>query len=330
MIVRFRVHYPLVSGRMVLRTELDWEEDVQPVDASASEFAFEVTTGAPFLYVKAVILEDGKPARWSVGENYLALSSQTKPVSIYPYFEEDNRCSACDPRDLSSPHGRYDYRVFYPPGYHENVLKRYPVLYMQDGQNLFFPGEAFQGHHWRIAETLSLLDSMNLVDKVIVVGVYPNAREENYTRPGYESYGRFLVEALKPEIDQSFRTLPGPRTTAVMGASLGGVVSFYLAWQYSEIFGMAACMSSGFGWRDDLKERVNEEPRKNLRLYLDSGWPRDNYETNRDMRILLAGRGFREGDDLLYLGFPEALHNEDHWAMRCHIPFQFLFGRARA
>ncbi len=225
-----------------------------------------------------------------------AVSSQREPRAVYPYFKADNRCSACDLRELASPHGRYDYRIFYPPGYDENVLKRYPVIYMQDGQNLFFPGEAFQGHHWRIAETLSLLDSMNLVDKVIVVGVYPNAREENYTRPGYEFYGRFLAEALKPEIDRCFRTLPGPATTAIMGSSLGGVVSFYLAWQYPELFGMAACLSSTFGWRDNLKERVSDEPRRHLRLYIDSGWPRDNYESNRDMRALLVRRGFREGD----------------------------------
>lgn len=329
MIARIRVRYPLDSGRIVLRTDLDWEKDMEPVDASASVFDFEVPSEAPFLYFKPVVLQDGKPAGWSVGENYLALSSQRQPREIYPYFQADHRCSACDLRELASPEGRYDYRVFYPPGYHENLLKRYPVLYMQDGQNLFFPDEAFQGHHWRIAETLSLLDSMNLVDKVIVVGVYPNERESNYTLPGYESYGRFLAEALKPEIDRCFRTLPGPTTTAVMGSSLGGVVSFYLAWQYPEVFGMAACLSSTFGWRDDLKERVREEARKNLKLYLDSGWPRDNYEANRDMRALLVGKGFREGDDLLYLGFPEALHDEEHWAMRCHIPFQFLFGRPR-
>jgi pimeloyl-ACP methyl ester carboxylesterase len=113
-----------------------------------------------------------------------------------------------------------------------------------------------------------------------------------------------------------------------MGSSLGGVVSFYLAWEWPQIFGMAACLSSTFGFRDDLRERVASEPRRDLRLYLDSGWPRDNYEATRNMRALLLRRGYREGEDLLYLGFPEALHNEAHWAMRAHVPFQFLFGRA--
>ncbi len=325
-----RVHYPLVQGRLVLRTDLDWEKDIEAVDGGASFFDFKVSSESPFLYFKPVLLEPGKEPRWAVGENYLGLSSQRKPREVYPYFEGDQKCSACDLRELASPFGRFDYRVFYPPGYHENILKRYPVLYMQDGQNLFFPDEAFQGRHWRIAETLGLLDAMNLVDKVLVVGIYPNAREENYTRPGYESYGRFLVEALKPEIDRSFRTLPGPESTAVMGSSLGGVVSFYLAWEWPQVFGMAACLSSTFGFRDDLRERVASEPRRDLRLYLDSGWPRDNYEATRNMRALLLRRGYRECEDFLYLGFPEALHNETHWAMRAHVPFQFFFGKGGA
>jgi predicted alpha/beta superfamily hydrolase len=325
-----RVHYPLVSGRLVLRTDSDWERNVEAAHAGESWFDFEVSARDPFFYFKPVIVEDGRDPRWAVGENYLGLSSQESPREVYPYFEADRRCSACDLRELASPLGKFDYRVFYPPGYHENVLKRYPVLYMQDGQNLFFPEEAFQGRHWRIAETLSLLDAMNLVDKVLVVGIYPNGREENYTQPGYESYGRFVVEVLKPEIDRAFRTLPGPETTAVMGSSLGGVVSFYLAWEWPQVFGMAACLSSTFGFRDDLRERVASEPRRDLRLYLDSGWPKDNYEATRNMRALLLRRGFREGRDLFYLGFPEALHNEAHWAMRAHVPFQFFFGKTEA
>jgi predicted alpha/beta superfamily hydrolase len=312
---------------MVLRTESDWERNLEPVDAGASRFDFEVSPESPFFYFKPVILEEEKHPRWAVGENYLGLSSQESPREIYPYFEPDQKCSACDLRELASPFGRFDYRVFYPPGYQENLLKRYPVLYMQDGQNLFFPDEAFQGRHWKIAETLGLLDAMNLVDKVLVVGIYPNAREENYTKPGYETYGRFLVEALKPEIDRSFRTLAGPERTAVMGSSLGGVVSFYLAWQWPEVFGMTACLSSTFGFRDDLRERVASEPRRDLKLYLDSGWPKDNFEATRNMRALLLSRGYRECEDLLYLGFPEGLHNESHWAMRAHVPFQYLFGR---
>jgi predicted alpha/beta superfamily hydrolase len=323
-----RVHYPLAHGRIVLRGEPDWTVDVEAHARSrdGEVHEFRLPLAGAFTYCKPVIVDDTQ-ARWAVGDNYLALANHVAPVDVYPYFSPDQRCSACELHELRDASGRqHSYRVFYPPGYHENTLRRYPTLYMQDGQNLFFPQEAFQGQHWRVAETLGALDAMNACEQAIVIGIYPNQRERDYTRPGYEAYGRFLVDTLKPHVDAEFRTLTAPAHTAVMGSSLGGVVSFYLAWQYPQVFGMAACMSSTFGWRDDLKQRVATESRRDLRIYLDSGWPRDNYEVTRDMRLLLRSRGFREGHDLHYYAFPQALHNEQHWAMRCHLPFQLFFG----
>jgi predicted alpha/beta superfamily hydrolase len=277
------------------------------------------------------VLWIGEEMVWAQGNNVLALADGGSLVDVYPHFRSDPECSVCELKQLEDDEGRqHAYRVFYPPGYSENTLRRYPVVYMQDGQNLFFRKEAFQGHHWRVTETLHLLTAMNALKPVIVVGVYPKDRMEDYTRPGYARYGRFLVEALKPEIDARYRTLLGPEQNAVMGSSLGGVVSFYLAWEHCGTFGMAACMSSTFGYRDNLRERVTSEPKRPLRLYLDSGWPRDNYEVTRDMRALLVRCGFEEGSDLQYLAFPEALHNEASWALRAHLPFQFLFGRRLA
>ncbi len=323
-----RVRYPLQSGRIVLRAEPDWKEDLEAVRVSGRgtchEFALAVE--GSHRYFKPVLI-DGDGARWAVGHNSLLLGRARAARDVHPHFNSDERCSACELRELDDGAGRsHRYRVFYPPGYHENSLRRYPVLYMQDGQNLFFSGEAFQGQHWRIGETLALLDAMNAIEPVMVVGVYPNEREHDYTQPGYEAYGRFVTRVLKPAIDAEYRTLAAPENTAVMGSSLGGVVSFYLAWQYPEVFGMAACLSSTFGWRDDLRARVAREPRSRIRLYLDSGWPRDNYEATRDMRSLLAARGFIDGRDLHYLSYPEALHNETSWAMRVHVPVQLFFG----
>jgi predicted alpha/beta superfamily hydrolase len=163
--------------------------------------------------------------------------------------------------------------------------------------------------------------------KVIVVGIHPNDRMNEYTLPGYEDYGRFLVETLKPLIDAKYRTVAGPATTAVMGSSLGGVVSFYLGWQWPEVFGKIACLSSTFTYRDDLLQRVSKEPKRKIRIYLDSGWPGDNYEATRSMRDRLMWKGYRPGSELSYLAFPEAKHDENAWAARSPIPFQFLFGK---
>jgi enterochelin esterase-like enzyme len=170
---------------------------------------------------------------------------------------------------------------------------------------------------------------MNAVRQVIVVGLYAEDRETAYTLPGYHDYGRRLVEAVKPTIDREYRTLPEPGCTAVMGSSLGGVVSLHLAWQYPHVFGMAACLSSTFGWRDDLRERIGTEARRRIRICLDSGWPGDNYEATRAMHALLRGRGYRDGRDLEHLAFPQARHDAGQWALRAHIPFQQFFGEAR-
>jgi len=209
-----------------------------------------------------------------------------------------------------------------------SVLRRYPVLYMQDGRNLFFPEEAFGGHEWQVDETMDRLDQMNTVRKVIVVGVAPVDRMRDYTAPGYEAYGAFLTGVLKPAIDAGWRTEPAARHTVVSGSSLGGVVSLYLAWQHPDVFGGAMCMSSTFGYQDDLFARVAAEPRPPIRIYLDSGWPHDNFDATNAMRDLLVARGFTLGDDLLAFSFPRGKHEETSWGDRVHVPFQYFFGRA--
>lgn len=320
------VHYPPSAGRIVLRAEPDWQRDIEPASRSddGATLQFDLSSDLPFRYYKPVHLGDRE--RWAIGPNRLWIRGREAAMDCYPCFEPDSRCAECELLQLADETGRrHRFRIFYPPGYHENTLRRYPVLYMQDGQNLFFPEEAYAGRHWRIAETLHRLDAMNALEQAIVVGVYPNDREADYTLPGYEAYGRFLVCTLKPYVDARYRTRTGPRHTAVMGASLGGVVSLYLAWQYPEVFGAAACLSSTFGWRDDLRARIAQERIRPIRVYLDSGWPQDNYEATRHMRSLLASRGWRQGIDLHYYAFPEARHDEHHWAMRVHLPFQLFF-----
>jgi predicted alpha/beta superfamily hydrolase len=326
--MRVRVHYPLDAGELRLRSDLDWERDLvaAKVDRQRRRFEFELDDALPFRYFKPVLATSSE-TRWSRGENFLALRERRRPLDVFPYFSEDSSCHVCTLLEVPSSYEErgYDVRVFLPPGYDENELQRFPVLYMQDGQNLFFPGEAPRGKHWRVAETLALLERMSLVRQVIVVGVYPRERMQEYTQPGYETYGRFMARELKPYIDSRYRTLADPEATAVMGSSLGGVVSFYLGWQYPEVFGQVGALSSTFGYQDDLLARVLSEPCRRIRVYLDSGWPRDNYEATRSMATALRRRGLCEGKDLLYLAHPEARHEEEAWAARCHVPFQFFF-----
>jgi len=318
-----RVVYPSDDGRIVLRTEENWDTNVEPIGQNDGVSKFTIETERPYFYFKPVLLRDNT-AQWSRGENFLAVATSGAALEVHPYFREDTQCSVCELMPpLASASGRqHRFRVFLPPGYYENTLKKYPTLYMHDGHNLFFKEEAFLGNSWRTDEVLGMLDKMNAIEEVIVVGIYPNERMSEYTLPGYEDYGRFLVDTLKPLIGAKYRTLAGPANTAVMGSSLGGVVSFYLGWQWPEVFGKVACLSSTFAYRD-----VFVEPKRKLRIYLDSGWPADNYEPTRSMRDRLIWKGYRPGSELFYLAFPEAKHDENAWAARSPIPFQFLFGK---
>jgi predicted alpha/beta superfamily hydrolase len=327
---KLRVHYPAGRGRMALRTELDWDRDVHPVavskDGAQSTFALEARR--PFLYFKPVLKVDGGAERWSAGANLLLSMTTDDIAEVYPHFDAADTGSFTPvvERDSAILGRKHLVRVYLPPGYHENTLRRYPVLYMQDGKNLFFPDEAFLGHEWGVDQALHLLDAMSAVDRVVVVGIHSGDRMSEYTKPGFETYARAVVEEVKPEVERRIRVLASPRETGVIGSSLGGVVSFYMAWEYPAVFGYAACMSSTFSHRDDLIDRVLSEPKRPSKFYLDSGWPGDNYEVTLAMAMALTHRGYRVREDFLHLVFPLEEHDEAAWGRRLHLPVQLGLG----
>src|SRR5438132_2184052 len=159
-----RVMYPTGDAKMVLRTEQNWDANIEPVGQNDCVSKFAIETERPYFYFKPVLLRDNT-AQWSRGENFLAVATSGAPLDIHPYFIEDTRCSVCQVMSpLASAAGReHRFRVFLPPGYHENTLKKYPVLYMHDGQNLFLKEEAFLGNTWRTDEVLGVLDKMNAI-----------------------------------------------------------------------------------------------------------------------------------------------------------------------
>jgi len=169
---------------------------------------------------------------------------------------------------------------------------------------------------------------MNAVDRVVIVGVHSGDRMGEYTKPGYEAYARSVVEEIKPEVDRRIRVLTSPRETGVIGSSLGGVVSFFMAWEYPQLFGYAACMSSTFSHKDDLIDRVLAELKHPSKFYLDSGWPGDNYEVTLAMAMALGHRGYRVREDFLHFVFPLEKHDERAWGRRLHLPVQLGLGTA--
>lgn len=297
------VHYPPDAGRLVLRTELDWETDVRG-EPTADGAVFEVEAEQPWLYFKSCLEHPGG-FTWEPGLNRLA-EPYVDGVHIWPFFFSPERGTLTEPAEVDG----LRYRVYLPAGYAENPLARHPVVYMHDGANLFLPGEAFHGNEWRVDETLDQLDALNVIDQAIVVGVYPGDRMAAYTNPGCRDFARRCATELLPQLDRTLRTRVGPENTVVMGSSLGGVISLYMAWEWPEVFGGAACLSATFGVLDDLFERLEEGPKRPIRVYLDSGWPQDNFERTAAMRDLLLRRGYQNHAEVLYLVFPGATHSE--------------------
>ncbi len=224
--------------------------------------------------------------------------------------------------------------VWLPPSYETEIQKHYPVLYMHDGQNLFDPSTSFIGVDWQMDETADSLIKQGEIDEIIIVGIYNTAdRLEEYsdTEKG-RAYMDFIVNDLKPFIDSTYRVLADRDNTAVMGSSMGGLISFYLIWRYSEVFSKAGCLSTSLYWNNGamFKEIENFAGQKpEIKIYLDSsgkgseGRMKPFYE---NLKTLLLSKGFREGVDLEYYFDKEGDHSERSWAKRAWRPLKFLFG----
>lgn len=148
-------------------------------------------------------------------------------------------------------------RIYTPTDYDENKTKTYPVIYMQDGQNLFFDEEAFGGSSWRIKDTMESFEREGLCEGFIVVGIdnggicrmkdyspWPYIDQEDFGENVQgEQYANFLAYILKPYIDEKYRTNPDSNCTCVCGSSAGANISAYTALKYPEVFGHAGIFS---------------------------------------------------------------------------------------
>ncbi|MCK7520815.1 MAG: alpha/beta hydrolase-fold protein [Ignavibacteriales bacterium] len=142
--------------------------------------------------------------------------------------------------------------MWLPPSYELNLEKRYPVLYMHDGQNVFDPATSSFGYDWRADEVADSLINAETINEIIIVGIYNTTDrgfEYSYSPLGYK-YMDFVVSKLKPFIDSEYRTLPDAENTAVAGSSLGALITFMLSWNYPDVFSKAACFSSALKIQD--------------------------------------------------------------------------------
>jgi len=226
-----------------------------------------------------------------------------------------------------------DVVVWLPPDYEKTSEKRYPVLFVHDGQNAFDPTTSFLGVDWQIDETADRLIREKKMQEIIVVGIYntDDRREEYSDTTKGRAYMRFVVEKLKPFIDHEYRTLPQREHTAVMGSSMGGLISFLLAWNYPQVFSQAACLSPAFVLRDiDAPKLVEtyEGPDKRIRIYMDIGGVGLESELQpgcEKMLEALQTHGFKMGENLEWFRDGDAEHNERAWSKRVWRPLLFMY-----
>ena len=243
-------------------------------------------------------------------------------------------------------HNRRDLVVWLPPGY-AGSRRRHPVIYFQDGQNIFDPLTAFLGNAWQAGERATELVRAGAIVAPIMVGVYNtgfNRMNEYAPTPAeYDGwngekcrstgdakrYARFLVNEVKPFIDAHYRTQPGPGTTSVVGSSMGGLVSLYFALWHPGVFGQVAALSPSIWWgdRDVVRQFAALRRKPAVRLWLDMGTAEPGWEAVRDLRDTLVARGWKPGANLAYHEVPGAEHTEHAWAARIGDVLQWVVGR---
>lgn len=244
--------------------------------------------------------------------------------------------------------------VWLPPGYEKNAKKRYAVLYMHDGQNLFNPRESVSGVDWGVDETMTRLIKENKIRETIVVGIWSTQKRmlefmpqkafkaptlsnklkrkptQISTDSGSDDYLRFIVEELKPFIDRTYRTDADQSDTFIMGSSMGALMSLYAISEYPDVFGGAACLSTQFplgrGVMIDYMKDHLPSPKKH-KIYFDYGTESLDkdyppYQVKAD--ALMRKKGYKPNKNWITRKFPGAGHDEKSWRARVDVPLEFL------
>jgi predicted alpha/beta superfamily hydrolase len=245
--------------------------------------------------------------------------------------------------------------VWLPPGYGQDPAKRYPVLYMHDGQNLFDPATSYGNVDWAVDEAMMRLIEQGDVREAIVVGVWNSPKRFQEYMPQRavlgmdeipvpdldvraddvisDRYLAFLVTELKPFIDATYATLPDRADTTLMGSSMGGLISQYAMSKYPEVFGGAGCVSThwpaGGGIAlDDFAAHLPDPATHKYWFDFGTATLDASYEPyQRRADEILRKAGYVEGQNWITKKFDGAEHSEKAWRLRVDQPLRFLIGR---
>jgi predicted alpha/beta superfamily hydrolase len=324
-----RIHYP--GGPITIRADkgpMTWSKGVPATRETDGTWTYTWPDALGDIAMKPALGDD----KVSIGGVYPLKAGAT--ADIYPFFGAPFGKVAIVEK-FASPQlqNTRSLRIFLPASYAENSAKRYPVLYMHDGQNLFDAKTAAYGVEWGIATTINRLVATGVMDEVIVVGIdntpdripeYTPCCDAKYGGGKLDAYGAFVTDTVKPYIDKTYRTLPDRANTAIMGSSLGALASMGIAQRYPDLYAKVGAVSGSFWWND--KALITKPaPRVNVKLYLDAGTRGDGLADTLLMRDALVKQGYRINDDLLFYQAEGGSHNEKSWAARVEKPLTWFF-----
>ncbi len=307
---------PLVEGYGLLVAELAIEEPL-----------------APSLYK---LVRDGTEyvadpwARrfgWDEFGEYSLTSARADASHLERYPAFDDALASLQPRRVV---------VYVPAG--ASSRSALPVLYMHDGQNLFAPDAPYGG--WQVGAAIDAAIEGGVMPPALVVAIDNTSDRFDEYGPSVDDLGQgpvggradeyadFLVDGVIPFVDARYPTAADRASRAVLGSSMGGLVSLYIAWRHPEVFGAAGSMSGTLEWgqigadNDRVLDLYEATPPDDVWIYLDSGGNppcpggSDNYCVTVEMRDALVGLGWTEGERLAWLHAPGATHDEAAWAAR--------------
>jgi predicted alpha/beta superfamily hydrolase len=256
--------------------------------------------------------------------------------------------------------------IWLPQNY--SPQKKYAVLYMHDGQMLFDSTITFNKMEWGVDECLTKLIREGKIKNTIVVGIWntqENRRQEYFPQKPYESlskedkekversyekigmpkefkpdsdnYLKFIVEELKPFVDNTYATLPDKANTFIAGSSMGGLISMYAICEYPTIFGGAACLSTH--WPGIFESENNPVPESfytylkeklpapnSIKIYFDYGTEElDAMYPPLQAKVdeIMIQKGFNK-ENWISKKFEGENHSENAWKKRLSIPIEFL------
>jgi predicted alpha/beta superfamily hydrolase len=270
---------------------------------------------------------------------HAGIADESATVSLVPQrIGSLEHYPAVRSRFLDEPH---DVVVCVPPGYDDAPDRRYPVLYLHDGQNVFddFPMSPF-GVQWGVDVTARALIHAGVIEPLILVAIgnagrerideYTPTRDAHHDAGGNaDRYGQMLVYELKPFIDRHYRTRRDAASTGLAGSSLGGLLTLHLGLTHAAVFQRLALLSPSVWWDDRWIVRqlgASDARRPPLRIWLDVGTGEARMlKGARLLYRMLVRKGWTPGVDLAYHEAPGALHDERAWGERTGLFLRFLF-----